>query len=171
MLLEPDDIVVALHELVDALVADGLTAHINIVGGMAIAISRKDRGLTHDADASLYPAPAILEHARRIAARRGWPDSWLNDDVRMHCSDYDHLAAWVTLIERDTVVVRIAPADLLLAMKLKAGRGLRDAGDIDWLLDRCEVRSTSAAEAIFDRYYPQDEIARRAGAQLDERFS
>jgi len=170
MLLDPQEIIAALNELADALDADEVHARINVVGGMAIAITRTDRGLTHDVDASLYPAPEILEHARRIAERRGWPDTWLNNDVRMHCSDYDHLAVWTTIIERETVVVQVAPADLLLAMKLKAGRGSRDAGDIDWLLDQCEITSASAAATVFDTYYPQDEISPRARAQLSARF-
>jgi hypothetical protein len=44
-------------------------------------------------------------------------------------------------------------------MKLRAGRGRRDADDIDRLLDACGIASLADAIELFDGYYPQDEIA------------
>jgi hypothetical protein len=55
-------------------------------------------------------------------------------------------------------------------MKLRAGRGRRDADDIDRLLDACEVASVADAVALFGRYFPQDEMATPAILQLEERF-
>ena len=77
---------------------------------------------------------------------------------------------WKVVIRRGDVTVRVAPADVLLAMKLRAGRGVRDADDIRLLLDTCRVQSVEAAEAIFDRYLPNEEIAPRAAAVLTDRF-
>jgi hypothetical protein len=68
------------------------------------------------------------------------------------------------------VVVRVARTGLLLAMKLYAGRGRRDAPDIDQLLDACGITSVAAAEQIFDQYYPTESIAQPAMHQLHERF-
>jgi hypothetical protein len=59
---------------------------------------------------------------------------------------------------------------LLLAMKLQAGRGRRDATDIDLLLDECEIESFDDAKALFDKYYPTESIAPRALHQLHDRF-
>lgn len=36
--------------------------------------------------------------------------------------------------------------------------------------DACGVDRVAAAEAVFDRYYPQDKMSTRARAQLEARF-
>lgn len=60
----------------------------------------------------------------------------------------------------------LAPADLLLAMKLNAARGRRDARDIEVLLGICEIGSLGEAEAVFERYYPGDCLKERAVAAV-----
>ena len=88
----------------------------------------------------------------------------------MYASHYDHLADWTVMWERGDAAVLVAPSDLLLAMKLLAGRGRRDGADIDALLDACGVTSTVEAEEIFDRYYPHEEMTDNARRRLDARF-
>jgi hypothetical protein len=166
-----DDIVSALEELAETLAAGGVSTTIRVVGGAALAVGYGREATTTDIDA-LYGAPEEVGAAvASIAARRGWPETWLNDRVKMFASHYDHTAGWVPFATRGGVEVWIAPADLLLAMKLLAGRGRRDGTDIDLLCDACGVTSTAAAEAIFERYYPHDEMAPRASTQLQRRFS
>ena len=77
---------------------------------------------------------------------------------------------WKAVVTRDEVTIRVAPADVLLAMKLRAGPGRRDADDIHLLLDVCEIPPISAAEEIFDRYLPDEEIAPRALALLQDLY-
>jgi len=165
-----DDILAGLEELAGLLAAGGVATTIRVVGGAALAIAYGRDATTTDIDA-LYGAPDQARAAvTTIAARRGWPDTWLNDNVKMFASHHDHTAQWERHSTSGSVEVWIAPADLLLAMKLLAGRGRRDAADIDLLCDACNVTSTTAAHAIFDRYYPHDEMAARARTQLERRF-
>lgn len=160
----------ALEELAVRLDAAGVEGRIRLMGGAAIALDFPERGLTTDADALYQPAEAIEEVAAAIGRERGWSDNWLNRDVKMYASDFDHLAAWSTLVVVGAVSVVVAPPDLLLAMKLRAGRGRRDSDDVEWLLDRCGIGSLAEAEEIFDRYYPRDEIAPGARRQIEARF-
>jgi hypothetical protein len=88
----------------------------------------------------------------------------------MFMSPFGHRAAWTTYEIRGSVEVRVAPADLLLAMKLRAARGLRDSADTDVLLDACGVVTVAEAIEIFDRYYPEEALSERARRQLHGRF-
>lgn len=161
-----EDILSALTELVSALVARGNSNRIRIVGGAAIAIQFGRFATTSDVDALYRSDPVIEEVAREIAASRGWPDSWLNDDVKMWASHFDTLGDWTQIHVEGDVTVSVASARLLLAMKLRAGRGRRDAPDIAILLEECDIGSVVEAVDLFDAYYPEDEIAPPAMAQL-----
>lgn len=64
----------------------------------------------------------------------------------------------------------MASVELLLAMKLLAGRGRRDADHIDLLLDACGITSAPEVVALFDRFYPTEEMAPAAARQVRGRF-
>lgn len=83
---------------------------------------------------------------------------WLNTKAVMFQSHYDDPADWSVVIQDGDVKLSVASAQLLLAMKLLASRGSRDAEDIATLLEACGVRFLEEAQAIFDRYYPDEEI-------------
>jgi hypothetical protein len=168
--LDRDDILAALDELLDVLIAAGAHAHIRIVGGAAIAVRFARDTTTTDVDALYGSAPEVEAAAQHIARRRGWPDDWLNDKVKAFASHFDSPDDWVCLDARQGVEVRIADAPLLLAIKLRAARGRRDAADIDLLLDACGIDTAEAALAVFERYYPEELLPQRAHAQLAARF-
>lgn len=165
-----DDIVAALAELVDHLVAANASSHIRIVGGAAIAIQFDRHGTTTDIDALYRADPAVEEASRMIARRRGWPESWLNDKVKMWVSHFDGPGDWTHFKVHDDVTVSVAGADLLLAMKLRASRGRRDATDIDILLDACALTTVAEALALYERYYPEDAMGDGALPQLKARL-
>lgn len=169
--LDRDDILAALDELVEVLVATGARTHIRIVGGAAIAVCFTRDATTTDVDALYGSAPEVDAAARHIARRRGWPDDWLNDKVKAFASHFDGPEDWISFDVRDGVEVRIATAPLLLAMKLRAARGRRDSADIDLLLDACEITTAEAAVAVFERYYLEELLPPRARAQLAARFA
>ncbi len=65
------------------------------------------------------------------------------------------------------MTVSTAPAKMLLAMKLKANRGRRDADDIDRLLAICHVKSVDQAQQVYERYYAQETLSASAVARID----
>ncbi len=166
-----DAIVGALKELVDELVEIGASAQIRIVGGAANAVSYTRESTTIDIDALYGSASEVEQATRNIAQRHGWPIDWFNDDVKQFASHFDAAEDWLDLEVRDGVIVRVAGARLLLAMKLRAARGRRDAMDIDVLLDACAITAVEDAVALFEHYYPEDELSERARRQLVGRLS
>lgn len=170
MLFDRDSLIGAIDSLVDRLAGADARARILVVGGAAIAIRHGRPVLTQDIDALHARNPAVEEAVAAIAAERNWSPNWLNERVTMYASHFDHLAEWTVMWERGDIVVLVAPSDLLLAMKLLAGRGRRDGADIDALLDAYDVTSRVEAEEIFERYYPHEEMADNARRRLDARF-
>jgi hypothetical protein len=158
MTLNRDEILDALTDLVHRLSEAGIKGGIRIVGGAALSIEYFDRPATVDIDGLLYPAEEIRPFADEIARERGWPESWLNDKVRAFLSHRDTDADWKTVIADGEVTVKVASPELLLAMKLLAGRGRRDGPDVEKLLAICSVQSIEDAQQIFDHYYPEEAI-------------
>ena len=153
------------------LLADGAEATIGVVGGAAVALQVGREAVTSDIDALYSSSPEVKAAVERIAEARNWPRTWLNDAVKMYVSHYDDAGDWTLRTEEGGVVILVARPELLLAMKLRAGRGRRDSDDIDRLLDACGIASVGDAVRLFGRYHPQDEISTPAMFQLEERFS
>ena len=170
MLFTRDDIEAGLRALVDELVAVGATSRIQVVGGAAIILRVEREVLTSDVDTLHCSTSGVQRAVERVAQAKRWPVTWLNDAAQMWASHYDTDDDWEIRFSSGGVSVLIARAPLLLAMKLQAGRGRRDAADIDLLLEECGIDSFDSAEAIFDKYYPSESMAPRAMRQLHERF-
>jgi hypothetical protein len=115
-----------LFALVDELVASGVTSAIYVVGGAAIMLHVERGALTNDVDV-LYSSAEIRASVRSVGAAKRWPETWLNDAAKMWASHYDGDDDWEIRFTRGDVSVRVAQPLLLLAMKLLAGRGQRDA--------------------------------------------
>lgn len=164
-----EQLIEALEVLAARLADRGAASRLRVVGGAAISIQYGRDATTHDIDALFSRSTDVAEVVAEIASERGWPESWLNDDVTMYASHHDHEAAWTTFLETSDIRIDLAPADLLLAMKLKAGRGRRDEDDIDLLCDACGLASAQDAVDLFDRYYPDDEIKPAARRQIEAR--
>ena len=169
-LFSVDDVRGALRELAQDLRDAGIPARIQVVGGAAVALQVGREALTRDVDALHPPTREFADIVQRIADRRGWPDSWLNDAVRGFVSHHDTDGDWEALDDDGVVTVLVARPQLLLAMKLLAGRGTRDREDIERLLDACSVNSVTEAVAIFDQYYPTETMNHRAYALLETRY-
>jgi hypothetical protein len=163
----------ALDELCERLAEANVSAGICIVGGAAIALTvSPDRIATHDIDVVVYPqaaTQAVLDVVTDMASKRGWPSDWLSDAVRGFFP-FAGAPEWVTLRTVGHVEIRIAPADLLLAMKLHAARGVRDNADVHALLDATGAISVEDAESLYGRYYPGEDLKPRARAVLVAHF-
>lgn len=60
------------------------------------------------------------------------------------------------------VTVSIGSVRMLLAMKLRANRGIRDSDDISFLLEACGIESIDDAQEIYERYHAQDVLTNSA---------
>jgi len=65
---------------------------------------------------------------------------------------------WVTVYDQDGIVVQIATAETLLAMKLNAAtaRGRREIADLALLLGLCRIDNVDDAEDHFGDYYSEE---------------
>jgi hypothetical protein len=166
--LTRDDVRTGLSDLADRLHEAGVAVSVHVVGGAAVMLTvRPDRQSTVDVDSWINAhgdeavRARVLSEAVLVARRNtGFRDDWLNDAARMFIpdgigGDREH---WTPLIERGGVRILVATADVLLAMKLHAGRGRRDLPDLQALIDACGLRSRQEVEELFDRYYPHDEM-------------
>jgi hypothetical protein len=169
-----DELLDALDQLIDELVAAGVSAHVRIVGGAGVVLAYDpDRGLTRDVDAVLAtPSDEVTAAVARVALRHGWPADWLNTNAGMYAPDPDAPGPlWNVFAERDNVVIEVATAEALLAMKLHAARGRRDAEDIESLLPLCaEVRCVNDAIGLFEAHYSHEVLSDRALAHLKKLF-
>lgn len=133
-----DRIQALLADLDRRLRARGAGASLYVVGGAAVAVTVADRRVTRDVDVAALDG-ALAEEARSLAAAEGLPVDWLNAGA----------APWIPVppvtdpVPVSGLVVRFAPPEHLLAMKLVALRQ-QDAADIAAL---AEVLGMSAAPA------------------------
>lgn len=157
----------ALGELVRRAADAGITATVCLVGGAAIELLLGNRGSTRDLDSIIYRVGALDGVIAAIAAERGWPVDWLNSSASMFASDHDDPQNWDVLMQDRSVTVRVAPAEILVAMKLRAGRGRRDFDDLELLLEHLVCDSQRAGE-LFTRYYPHDVLNPRSQRFLEQ---
>lgn len=168
--LDRDTLIDGLNELIERIRAAGIRpVRISIVGGAALALSHIDRRRTVDVDARLDPHDLLMRIAERIAVDRDWPADWLNSNATQFFPDWGKTVDWKPLFDRDGIRVEVAPADALLAMKLRAAmsRPGRDTADIVSLIAELDIQSAEAAESIFSAYYPGDGLNDRVYALVE----
>lgn len=148
-----------LDELAASLDARGVDARIYLLGGAALALAYYDQGeraLTQDVDAWYVPDDEVTEVVRQLAAEHDLPSDWLNARATLFVPAHG-LPDGSVIIQRGGVRIEVAPARLLLAMKLRAARYGRDDDDIAVLLRRCAVTTVEAAEAVLDECFDGEE--------------
>ncbi|MFS0700754.1 hypothetical protein AB6N24_12355 [Cellulomonas sp. 179-A 4D5 NHS] len=106
-----------------------------------------------------------MAHVHAVAETRAWPVEWVNNAV-VQFWPFSGEPRWTPVVSRAAVEILVAPADMLLAMKLNVGRGRRDSGDIAHLLTVCRISTVEEAEDVFRQYYPGEEMKDRAHAQI-----
>ncbi|GAA1059919.1 DUF6036 family nucleotidyltransferase [Agromyces bracchium] len=154
----------ALRHLVAALSDGDERSGIGIVGGAALALRYFERESTVDIDAHLIgDHDRVLAAGREIAGANGWPDDWLNDRAAGFIPNYGRRATeWETLHDDGRIVIQVASADSLLAMKLRANRPGRDDGDIAKLMVICGIETVDAAEELYEDFYSGEALPDRA---------
>ena len=176
MRLSRDDIIAGLTELATRMDALSIAATIHIIGGSAISIEYNHRRESTTDVASWLKVHHTLVDAvdaivREIAIEREWPDDWFNAKETMFLPAYGEPFVWRTLLEIGVVRILVAPPDVLLAMKLLAGRGRRDLLDLGPLIAECEIVTMSAAIELFESFYPHDEMSGKSLAWLKQNLA
>jgi len=156
--LSADDIRRLFEELASELDRNGQRAEVFLVGGAAIALCFDARRATRDLDAVFAPTDSVRRAAATVADREGLDPDWLNDAVKGFLPGPDPNA--VRYFEAPGLLVDVASAEYLLAMKLFSSRVETDAEDIALLyrevgyqpecnsfLRRSSNRSTTSDEA------------------------
>ena len=143
----------ALDELSEALARDRRRAHIHMVDGGVMIMLYGRRSLTGDIDVAIAEGHGpVLDAVRSIAASRGWPSTWLNDQAAMYRPQNPDPAPRPVYSSPSLVVMGASP-EYMLAMKLQAARGA-DAEDLRLLLEECGISAPEDALAIHDRLFP-----------------
>ncbi len=169
--LDHDDLIEGLRELIREAHAQGLSGvTIRIVGGAALRLVHFDRDTTVDIDAQIAPLDQLQPIIDRVAANRGWPPDWLNNNATMFLPSWGRGVDWQTVFDDGDVLISVAPIDALLAMKLLASRPGRDTPDITKLLALNEITSVETAEELFESFYPGDALPEKAILLLNKIF-
>ena len=127
--------------------------------GTVMVLEVGSREATKDVDGALRPRRELLEAATAIASSLDLRDGWLNDDASAYLPDSadDH---WNEPPRRfGSLEIYFADDEMMLALKLRAGRGRLDRPDIMALLDRLGISSEEAALQVFESFYPNDVIS------------
>lgn len=124
-----------------------------------------------DHDARITPLDEVQPLILEVARRRGLTDDWLNGAAAVYVPPQIDDPSPAILIETEHVVVSVASAEMLLAMKIRARRGRQDLGDIIFLVGEVGVTSVAAAVELYEHFYPEDSLRNRALRILDAVFS
>ncbi len=175
MRLTRDDIIAGLTDLARRCSTVGIEVGIHIVGGAAIALEYEpSREATRDINAWTN-----VNHDRRhdfdeavalVAQQHRWPNDWINDAAVMFIPESVSPTDWRPILEIGTVSVYVASPEVMLVMKLRAGRGRRDLPDLEPLIIASGTMSLPDALALYDRFYPDDPMRPLSRTWLEEYY-
>lgn len=165
--------------------AEGKVIEVAIYGGSALMLASNFRIATRDVDAVADDdGQRVIERlAATIAARRGWPPAWLNDQVYPFLSEMvdgldDHHSLYRSYPSEHEPGLRVfvPTAEYLLAMKLMAMRihsadDAKDRTDILNLLAIVGLGTSVEAMKFLEAFYPQARVSLKVIAGLDELFA
>ena len=129
------------------------------------------RHASADVDAVAMTDQAFIDSiARKIAAKRGWPDDWINDGVRTFLSpsvdapDGHELMGTYPTEVRPGLRVYVPTAEYMLAMKLMAMRiddttAGKDKDDILSLMSILDIKTRNELIAAASAYYPEAKVS------------
>lgn len=157
----------ALQALGAELARRKVMAKIWLVGGAVMVTAFRARESTDDIEAGIYPADQVRHAADTVGRRLGLPEGWLNDQAKVYMPVVGE-PRWVPVARFGSLEVVSADERTMLAMKLRASRGRRDEGDIRFLLQRIGLTSAEQVVALYDEFFPEDPLPRRAVAIVED---
>jgi len=150
----------AFRELSRELWRSRVRCHVYIIGGAAMALGFDDRRQTMDVDALIRAGHGpVMDAVRRIARRRGWPETWLNEEA-VSAMPHGRDGRARTAYGDRHLVVTAASAEHLLAMKVRAARP-KDQGDIVFLARHLGLSSAREVFDVHDEVFPEEPPRRR----------
>lgn len=156
-----EGLVDAFRELSRELRRSRVRGHIYVIGGAAMALGFDDRRHTMDVDVLINEGHGpVVGAVRRVARRRGWPESWLNEAASSAMPPSIDDRARTAYGDRHLVVTS-ASAEHLLAMKVRAARP-KDAKDIGFLARRLRMSSAREVFDLHDEVFPDAPPQRRS---------
>ena len=168
MFTTKDEIIALLTELGARLEARGLEVELYIVGGAAMLLGYDRSAVTRDIDALITPSGVIDEVVDEMVKDRGdLPPDWLNSRVAPLLPRLADSRSW-EMLSVAGLSVEIASAEQLLAMKARAGRGLRDLQDVAVLCEILELRAVIQVWEICDRVWGESVIRPEVRATITE---
>lgn len=155
-LFKKEDIERLVRILATRLNEAAITGSISLVGGAALSTNYlHDRHSTSDIDALFPRHPDIARIIEEMSLEEGLEADWIND-AAIAWVPFESKELWVELYRISSIEIRIASADLILAMKLKADRGVRDRSDIEGLIQLIGINNIEEIEVIYERFYDQE---------------
>ena len=154
----------ALRRMGELAFEDGVQLEISIYGGTAMMLAYDRRAITKDVDAVVIPSNRAARYIRQVAREFSLHERWLNDDVRIYLGTRGRTRLLEKFSDNPGVRVDVATAGYLLAMKALACRdalpGYRgDLEDLEWLIDKMNIRNVEEIQKHIDRYYEHDAIS------------
>ena len=147
MFTNREEIVALLTELGARLDARGLEIEVYIVGGAAMLLGFDRLAVTRDIDALIAPPGVVDDVVAQMATDHGnLPPDWLNDRVVPLLPRIADAGRWEVL-NIPGITVQVASPQHLLAMKLRAARGIRDLQDVAVL---CDVMNLATLGEVWD---------------------
>ncbi|MDR1818056.1 MAG: hypothetical protein LBR07_07825 [Puniceicoccales bacterium] len=159
--LNKERILAALRRLGELALAEGTQLEIALYGGAVFTLVYESRATTKDVDAIARPSDLAKRLVAQVASEQKLVDEWLNDDVKMFLAGVGALRPLDTLALGEGIRISVPTAAYLLALKLRSCRrplaGVAgDYEDIRFLLKKMNITSVAEAEAVFERFFPED---------------
>ena len=171
MSLDRDDLLSGFFELGSEAAAHGKVIDLCVNGGSCLMLVSDFRQSSADVDAVAITDQNFVDGiAKAIAAKRGWPDDWINDGVRTYLSPLvDAPQVHVLTGTYPTEVtpglrVYVPTPEYMLAMKLMSMRideatGGKDKEDIINLMSVVGITTKIELIAIASVYYPEAKVS------------
>lgn len=154
------EITAALNRISVLAAVEGVRLEMTLYGGALMLLAYDARDATKDVDAIIHPPEVGRRLVARVAAERGLPEDWLNDNVRLFVSSLEAKSELVLPnVSRAGLHLTRPTAKYLLAMKVMANRKALpgyagDRDDIRTLLRAAKIKSVAEVERIVEKFFP-----------------
>jgi hypothetical protein len=165
-LLDRDVLRRAFDLLADKLAARRVVGELHVSGGAAMVLAFDARAATRDVDALFAPDGPVLDAAAEVARELDLPRSWLHNQASSYVSG--RAGRGTPVYDHPNLRVMTTPPEHLLAMKVRAARAARDAGDLRLLLDRLDLQTLDDVKAVVSRFFPGEPLSERSRLLLED---